>query len=350
MKIGIYISELLFEHESVILPGLGEFYTRYNPARFVPELQKVESPSKQVAFNPGKTEGDTPLVDYLAEKEGMDTERVRRYLDNFAAEVRQLLSEGKQFKLEKIGILSTAPDGHLLLEPDRSVNYLSEAAGMGSITQPEKKAEGAPLPEPGEEAPAAAAAPAASPVPPADTPPEEAAGIRKTELPPALRWVAYTVVPLLVIIIILALNFSFFFGEGGLLRSGKQATEAPAAVPADPPETEAAVEEPARDAGQAAEETPEVTPPAGDAATAAAPRTDGPTYYIVVGSFPDREVADRYVERLRAQGASQAAVFMQTGFGYHRVAYAVYNDLSEAEAVLETVKEQINQDAYILHR
>ena len=41
---------------------------------------------------------------------------------------------------------------------------------------------------------------------------------------------------------------------------------------------------------------------------------------------------------------------MQTGFGYHRVAYAVYNDLSEAEAQLETVKEQINQDAYILHR
>lgn len=367
MKIGIYISELLFEHESVILPGFGEFFTRYNPARFVPEIQKVESPSKTIAFNPGRTEGETPLTSHIAGRENMDPAQVQKYLADYVAEVKQVLEGGKKFEMEKVGMFSTGPDGHPVLEPDTTVNYLADAMGMPPVKTPEKAAQTKPK-DADKSAPAATPVPLREEAPPAgeEKPPAKSAA----ELPSSLRWLAYTVVPMLVIIIILALNFNFFFGEGGLFRSSKKEPArieqevTPAAradqETADPDETRPVTGEAQPVTAEEAETAtrPETTAPAAQtpvtgaqqAAAAAQPEPGRPVYYIVVGSFPDRQAADGLVSRLRDQGATQASVFMQTSTGYHRVAYGFYHDLAEAERQLPAVKENVNREAYILHR
>lgn len=358
MKIGIYISELLFDHEAVVLNGFGEFYTRYNPARFVPEVQKVESPSKTIAFNPGKQGGDSPLVAYISKKEKMEIGQVEKYLEDYVAEVKQVLEAGKKFEMEKVGIFSTAPDGDLVFEPDTSVNYLTDAVGMSPVKEPEKPAARATgdgkqhvapvIPTPLEEEK------------PQQTEPQASPGKQESpELPSALKWLAYTVVPLLVIIIILALNFNFFFGEGGLFSSSEKSparTEL-IAPPVAVPEAEAEAEAAAPDEGEATaaeQQVPEQATPAAQPtspeAVPAQPEAGRTVYYIVVGSFPDRETAEGLAERLRGQGVSQASVFMQTATGYHRVAYGYYYDLSEAERLLPTVKENVTQEAYILHR
>lgn len=366
MKIGIYISELLFEHEEVILPGLGAFYTKYNPARFVPEIQKVESPSKTVAFNPDKQEGASPLVEHLAKKETMDAGQVKKYLSDFVAEAWQVLESGKKFELEKLGVFSLGPDKNLVFEPDTSVNYLSDAVGMSPVKQPEKSAKTG---KEGEPAAVPAAAPLMAPREKEHLPKPEEDRHEKTALPPALKWVAYTVVPLLVIIIILALNFNFFFGENGLFKSSKPDTEAritePAAEPS--PETAAATtpegggsqtaqeDETAQESETGMQQSPDtetsLTTQAADPATQPPqPESGRPVYFIVVGSFPDEAVAEELALRLREEGAPLASVFMETGFGYHRVAYGYYYNLQEAEALLDSVRENVTGEAYILHR
>jgi nucleoid DNA-binding protein/cell division protein FtsN len=362
MKIGIYISELLFDHEEVTLNGFGTFYTRYNPARFVPEIQKVESPSKTIAFNHDKREGDSLLVAHIARKEKMEPGQVEKYLGDYVAEVREVLDAGKKFEMEKAGIFSVTTDGNLLFEPDASVNYLTDAVGMSPVKEPEKPASASsgdgkgvapvtptPLTEEKRPPAAAAARPDAKESP---------------ELPSALKWLAYTVVPLLVIIIILALNFNFFFGEGGLFSSSKKSpasteqTATPVATPDEAAGTEAGAEaEPAAVPGDESvapateSQVPaQATPATRPEAAPAQPEAGIPVYYIVVGSFPNREDAEDLAARLRGQGASQASAFMQTASGYHRVAYGFYYDLAEAERILPTVKENVNQEAYILHR
>ena len=360
MKIGIYISELLFDHEAVVLNGFGEFYTRYNPARFVPEMQKVESPSKTIAFNPGKQEGDSPLLAHISKKEKMEAGQVEKYLADYVAEVKQVLEAGKKFEMEKVGIFSTAPDGDLVFEPDTSVNYLTDAVGMPPVKEPEK-----PVAKASEEGkqhvtPVTPIPLAEEKSPPAG-PPTQAGKQESPELPSALKWLAYTVVPLLVIIIILALNFNFFFGEGGLFSSSEK-SPAPTELTTPPvaatdleteteAEAEAAVDESETAPAQPARtETAPATQPTSPEAAPATPEAGRTVYYIVVGSFPDRETAEGLAERLRGQGASQASVFMQTATGYHRVAYGFFYDLAEAERLLPTVKENVSQEAYILHR
>lgn len=354
MKIGIYISDLLYDHESVVLPGFGEFYTLYTPARFIPEERKVVSPSKRIAFNPDRIEGDTLLVDQLSEKQNMDKEKVRQYLSDFVSEVNQLLSEGKKVELERVGMFGPGEGGDIVFTPDLSVNYLHVPAV--EVSEPPKK-------EP-------------PPVSPEVTPPpvsqisDEGVGVQSTtpppviekvktpteekpeptmtsqnnrqKLPPALRWIAFTVIPLLIIIIVLALNYQYFFGNR---QQARTSDPAPGTVIApQPTEPVPASPEP---------EAEPLPPPQAEPAAArepAAPEPGRRVYYIVVGSFPDRAKADRLVETLRNQGASNASVFMRTGFDYHRVSYGYYYDLAEAEAILPGVKENVASDAWILHR
>ncbi len=353
MKIGVYISELLYEHDAVTLPGFGEFYTKYIPAKFVPEEGRIESPSKTIAFNQEKKQGDTPLIAHLVEKQNMQAEQVLKYLQDFSAEISHLLGEGKKVELENIGIFSVHEDDSISFDPDLSINYLEEASGFGTVKEPPRKT---PDPEPAN----VVVEPTVTPIAAvssahASTPPEKPKKEKKREdfimekekkqkLPPALRWIAFTVVPLLLIIIILALNYQYFFGGSKQHKQAETTIVTPTEELADVP---AVTEEiPAEDVSashqQQAVAEASVEPPK--------PEPGRNVYYIVVGSFPEETKAEQLALQLREQGATLASVFMTTGFNYHRVCYGYYYDISEAEAILGSVKETINSDAYILHR
>lgn len=356
MKVGIYISELLHEHDTVILPGFGEFYTRYKPAKFVSEAGKIEPPSKTIAFNPDKRQGDTPLIDHLCQQQNMQAGQVSKYLADFVEEILQLLGSGKKVELEKVGVFSPGQDGTLNFEPDVSINYLEEAAGIGSVKEPPQRNSDESFPsqdihkeKDAEESPVRSQTPFGlynkeTPKEKKDLTMEKE---KKHKLPPALRWIAFTVVPLLLIIIILALNYQYFFGgsrkeqvtETTMVspadESGGQANE-PSAVVAEPE-----AEEVTPNQAQQTLTDPSVQPPKAE--------TGRNVYYVVVGSFPDEAKAKQLALQLREQGASLASVFMKTGFNYYRVCYGYYYDLNEAESVLNTAKE-INPDAYVLHR
>lgn len=358
MKVGNYISELLMlGHESVVFPGFGEFYTKYHPAKFVPEEKKVQSPSRTIAFNQAIREGDEPLTGYLSEKEHMDVEHVKSYLSDYVSEISQLLKDGKKVELEKLGVFSAGKGDDIIFEPDLSVNYLAEASGIGAINVPPSNN---PVPE---ESPLQKTKPQETPdsdIPakpktkPVYTTKEDITmeNEKKAELPRALKWIAFTIVPLLVIIIILALNYKYFFSGRD---KDKTVVQMEAPVPVSVPEETPA---PAEMTGQpqADQQSPaQVTQPATQTVsspqtTPAKPEAGRPVYYIVVGSFPVEAEAESLARSLREKGASLASVFMKTGFDYHRVCYGYYYDVKEAEALLPSVRESVNKDAYILHR
>ena len=106
MKLGKYISELLFENDFVILPEIGEFSTKYIPARFVPELKKVESPSKVIAFNENNKTGGGLLTEYIARKENITSPESKEFVSNFVAEMQNSLKSGKKVELERVGVFS----------------------------------------------------------------------------------------------------------------------------------------------------------------------------------------------------------------------------------------------------
>ncbi len=361
MKIGKYISELLFVHDTVLLPGFGTFSTRYVPARFVPEKKVVESPSKIVDFNTTPRKGETPLTAYIAQKEDMTPEEVKDFYPKLIKEIDHSLEAGKMVELENIGVFSTGADGNLVFEPDRRINYLENNTGVPYVKEPEAKAadpfisnmagvepgrdpddepedrrERAPIPPPVQKTPEKAL--------------EEPARIReqpeKRGLPPALRWLAYLIVPLLIILIILLLNFHFFFGKEGFFRSVDHPphVETPSPSPVEPPVTEV---QPVEEVNEV--EEPETRPP-DPGLVPPEPEAGRPVYYLVVGSFRNPIRAGEFAESLREQGAPLASVFMQTPAGFHRVAYGFYHSLEQAQEEKARLDDELREVAWILHR
>jgi hypothetical protein len=49
-------------------------------------------------------------------------------------------------------------------------------------------------------------------------------------------------------------------------------------------------------------------------------------------------------------GATNATVFPINPLGFYRVSYGFYYDLNEAEQELQAVQQDINPDAWVLHR
>lgn len=393
MKIGKYISELLFENDFVILPDLGEFSTKYIPAKFIPELKKVESPSKVITFNEKNKSGGGLLIEYIARKEQIGSQQAREFVTNFVAEMKNSLKSGKKVELENIGKFSMDQSGVIVFDPDKSVNYLNDSIGMSSVKEPAKKSEEEAKTEldkvienarkeappvkdekpaeteksreaekqdekKEEKKPEAASQPVASPsgqkAPGTPTPlrtfqepvnqkssssqskEEEEKRTRSGGLPPALKWVAFTVVPLLIIIIVLAFNYEYIFGDKSVFTS-----EDP--VVTETVMTETAEPEAATEPEPVVEEAfdPTVAPPA--------PESGRPVYYIIVGSFEEEHSALILAEELRTKGARTASVFPVNRLGFYRVSYGYYYDLQEAERELQKAKE-IHPNAWVLHR
>lgn len=361
MKIGKYISELLFEKDFVILPGFGEFSTKYIPARFIPEKKKVESPSKVISFSDKNKNDDGLLAGHIANRESMPLENARNFLDTFVAEMHNTLNAGKSVELENVGKFTSGVGGSVLFEGDTSINYLSDTVGMSSVAEPEKKSpeeakteidkvlEQAASTKPVVEEPKPKADPVAAPKvaakPRVVVEPE-----KKPGLSPAVKWVAFTIVPLLVLAIILAFNYEYLFGDKAVVF-GKKAKTPAAAVVTTTPES-AVSEQPAAHAPAA--QTPAVSQPATDTFdyTAAPPKPERgrKVYYIVVGSFEEEHSAAILAEELRRKGARTADVFPPNRAGFYRVTYGYYYDLKEAERDLPQAQQTVNPNAWILHR
>lgn len=376
MKIGKYISELLFENDFVILPEIGEFSTKYIPAKFVPELKKVESPSKVIVFNQNNKSGGGLLIEYIAKKENITSVEAAEFVNNFVAEMQNSLKSGRKVELDNVGVFSMNESGQLVFDPDTSINYLSDSVGMPPVREPERKseeeakteldkaieeakAEAPPKKEEPEEKPketeatqpVSKSAEVSQPrkpqtekvIPP--TPKKKAVEKKKQGLSPAVKWVALTVVPLLIIIIVLALNFDYIFGEKSVFRKSEVEPEpAKVEVPAPVADEEQVVEE----------ETPAVTrepdQPAPRQTTPATPEPGRKVYHIIVGSFEEEHSAQILAEELRLMGATNATVFPINPLGFYRVSYGFYYDLNEAERELQDVQQDINPNAWVLHR
>lgn len=363
MKIGKYISELLFSKDNVILPGFGEFSTKYIPARFVPEKKKVEAPSKQITFSTKNKTDDKVLTEHIAKKENISVEKAKDFIDSFVKEMNNSLKSGKKVELEEVGQFSMSPAGEIEFVADKSVNYLDDTAGMRSVKEPEKKAPEAAKTEADKVLDKAEDAKkgtekktpeaAAKDIKPGEEkkdgktiPPPPIQPIKqKSGLPPAAKWVAFLVVPLLVIIILIAVNFEFLFGDKAIDILG---------VFDKKPKTE--IVEPVDDISGISDETQEAiedveeTETTGTMEKSTTPEPGRKVYYIIVGSFEEEHNAEIYADELRSKGAPNAKAFPMNRLGFYRVAYDYYYDLNEAEQMLQTVQQTVSSDAWVLHR
>tara|TARA_B100001093_G_scaffold517141_1_gene597791 strand:- start:4881 stop:5894 length:1014 start_codon:yes stop_codon:yes gene_type:complete len=136
MKMETYISDLLYRHDCVIIPGLGGIITNYRSAQIHPVSHTLRPPSKSIRFNINLQEDDGLLANYVSSCESISFARAQSKIERFVFSIQNDLQHKKEARLPKIGILSVDINGIVSFEPDLKVNYLPDAFGLEAIQSP----------------------------------------------------------------------------------------------------------------------------------------------------------------------------------------------------------------------
>ena len=134
MDISVFISDLLYEHDCVIIPGFGGFICNYRPAEIHPVLHIVSPPSKFVSFNRNLTTNDGLLVNYLAKKGNLSFQKSHELVSNWVTTSRGLLRNNETLNLRNIGRIYSDIEGNVQFTPDESVNYLKASFALKPLT------------------------------------------------------------------------------------------------------------------------------------------------------------------------------------------------------------------------
>ena len=129
-----YISELLFDHECVIVPEFGAFISKENPATMDYVNHRLTPPSKEVVFNSQLVADDGDLVDYLCVRMQVRKAEAVKMVHDFAMEGLAMLDSDEPLHLEGIGTLTRINSKDVVLELDKNVNFLGDAFGLTAFS------------------------------------------------------------------------------------------------------------------------------------------------------------------------------------------------------------------------
>jgi hypothetical protein len=128
------ISELLFEHDCVIVPGLGGFITVYKPAFINHHNNTFYPPSKQVTFNEALTQNDGILIAAYAGKYGLNFNSAKALIEEKIKNIRITLLKEQNIELHDIGTLSLNKESNIEFIPSNALNYLGDAFGLPKLS------------------------------------------------------------------------------------------------------------------------------------------------------------------------------------------------------------------------
>lgn len=132
-NLGIYISELLAEHDCVIVPGFGGFVARPAPAHFAKSGHLLLPPGKSLVFNTNLDKNDGLLINHLAIRLGIDYREAGSRIEQWVLSSRRQLEVQKRLELERTGILYYSPENNLLFEPSAYSNHQVDSFGLAAV-------------------------------------------------------------------------------------------------------------------------------------------------------------------------------------------------------------------------
>jgi nucleoid DNA-binding protein len=121
-NVELYIGELLFEHDCVIIPSFGGFVARAASANFAKTGNILLPPSKSIVFNKNLANNDGLLAGYIMQKENASYQQATSVIENFVNQCKQQLETQKRFEISGLGVLYKSAENVILFEQDISCN------------------------------------------------------------------------------------------------------------------------------------------------------------------------------------------------------------------------------------
>lgn len=127
-----YIKELLYTHNSVIIPAFGGFTATYKPASIDHVQGVIFPPSKDLKFNRYLTVNDGLLVQYICEQKGWTREEAEQAIKNWVANMKTSLERREMLEIPQVGRLYLDFEGNYRFLQDNT-NYNRQSFGLPNV-------------------------------------------------------------------------------------------------------------------------------------------------------------------------------------------------------------------------
>ena len=125
-----YISNLLYLHDCVIIPGFGGFVGNKKSAFIHPVSGIIYPPSKELLFNKNLTQNDGLLATHIAKQEKIDLSETSSLIEDFVQSIQTELNSRSAFKLQKVGTFTKGKEENISFLQDKNQNYNLASFGM----------------------------------------------------------------------------------------------------------------------------------------------------------------------------------------------------------------------------
>jgi len=132
VELAIYIKNLLYNHDCVIISGLGMLKTVYKPAEINSSQHTISPPSKTLTFDSGVSVSDQSLEKFIASQQHISEKKASKLISNQIALFLQKLEDGETIFWDGIGYFSKK-DSVLRFEPEPDANFLTDSFGLSKI-------------------------------------------------------------------------------------------------------------------------------------------------------------------------------------------------------------------------
>jgi len=309
MHIETYISDLLYRYDCVTIPEFGAFLTKRVSARMDENTHTFFPPKKVISFNEQLKHNDGLLASYIADAEKIPYEVAVQKISKQVKSINAFLIEGETLNFSSIGDLILNADGNIVFEPANSSNYLTDAFGLtefkaSQVNREVYKKQVETLED----------------VIPIDITPERRS---------SRSFLKYAAVALIALTVG---GFGVATFHNNQVETHNQLAQ------------EAANEQLDAKVQQATFVIENPLP----ATTLNVEKQQG-NYHLIAGAYRVAENADKKVEQLQEQGFKARTIGVNK-YGLHEVVYSSYENSNEALVALRGIRNNFNQDAWLLVR
>ncbi len=128
-----HISELLMQHNCVVVPRFGGFVGSYQSAVIIEDSGIIKPPHKEIIFNKALSHNDGLLINTYSRRFEISYAEAEREVSSFVDELLAKVSKGEIVQVAEIGVFRADLLGNIYFIQSEGTNFLAESFGFDSL-------------------------------------------------------------------------------------------------------------------------------------------------------------------------------------------------------------------------
>jgi cell division septation protein DedD len=133
MRLDPFISDLLYDHDCVIIPDFGGLIANYKSAKLNRSTHVINPPAKAIGFNSSLKYNDGLLANYISSVLGVSHKEAADFVIDAVAQFRCEMRENGRFSIDRVGVFYKDRFGQTQFIPEDQENFLLSSYGLKPI-------------------------------------------------------------------------------------------------------------------------------------------------------------------------------------------------------------------------